>query len=107
MLSSTDLAALAVGLMAERDGETSAFFVVASASRLAMFLERQGLKVEEMSHEGTKDPAPFVELDDQRVCLTPVGMERFDRLKRQHLAPVSEHESAQKGAPSRWADPRN
>ena len=80
MLSNTDLTALAVGLMAERDGETSALSVVATASRLATFLERQGFRVEEMSHEGTRDLAPFVELDGQRARLTPVGMERFDRL---------------------------
>ena len=80
MLSSTDLTALAVGLMAERDGETSALSVVATASRLATFLERQGLRVEEMSHEGDSDLAPLVQLDGQRARLTPVGRERFDRL---------------------------
>jgi hypothetical protein len=79
-LNSTDLTALAVGLMAERDGETSILSVLATVSRLATFLESQGLSVEEMSQEGKPDLTPFVELDGRRARLTHRGMERFDRL---------------------------
>jgi acid phosphatase family membrane protein YuiD len=77
-LSSTDLTALAVGLMAERDGETSILSVLATVSRLATFLEGQGLAVP--SGARAEVLSVLVELRGSAACLTPKGRERFDHL---------------------------
>jgi hypothetical protein len=86
MLTNADLTALAVGLIAERDGEATMTATLATASRLATLLEAEGVRLAEPSATDRPSLAELVRLNGSVARLTNEGRARFDHLTAPRLS---------------------